>query len=134
MKSIYQEWLEAKAAESRARAERQEIEDSLIEAWGVPATETGVKSFEEDGYKVKVTFRQNQTVDVAGLKELAIEAGLVEHLDALFRWKAEINKKNWKAAAATITGPLAGAITTKPGRPSFAVEAKEPREGEENNK
>lgn len=123
--TLYAQWIELKAAEAEAKEKRQKVEDLLLKAWGVSNTVKGTKTFSEYNYKVKVTFRQNQKVDVAALKELATEAGLTEHIDALFRWEAEVNKKNWSNSAESITGPLSKAITTKPGRPSFAVEVEE---------
>ncbi len=62
-------------------------------------------------------------VDAEALQELALESGIGhDTLSALFRWKPELNMKEWKAAAPEITGALAGAITTTAGRPSFAIE------------
>ena len=56
--------------------------------------------------------------------ELAAEAGLSDQLAHLFRWKPELNMSAWKAADESITTPLAGAITAKPGRPSFSITKK----------
>jgi hypothetical protein len=56
---------------------------------------------------------------------LASVSGLSEHLATLFRWKPEINMTLWKAADVSITKSLAGAITSKPGRPSFKITIKE---------
>ena len=122
--TLYRSWLDAKAEEQEAQRRRRDIEDELLDQWGNP-TAKGVKNFKDGGYKVKVTFREDTAVDLSLLKELSTEAGLDEHMDALFRWKAEVNKKAWNAASENITGPLSGAITTKPGRPSFAVEVVE---------
>jgi hypothetical protein len=56
------------------------------------------------------------------VQELAAEHGLTDHLSTLFRWKPEINMAIWKASDERITRPLAGAITAKPGRPSFTID------------
>jgi hypothetical protein len=67
----------------------------------------------------------NRKVDADRLQELAIAAGLTEHLPSLFRWSADVNAAVWKAADQRITSPLLGAITTTPGRPSFTITRKE---------
>ena len=64
----------------------------------------------------------NRKVDVDLLQEIAAEHGLEDHLGSLFRWKPELNVKAWQQADDSITLPLSGAITTKPGRPSFSIE------------
>lgn len=87
-----------------------------------PAIE-GQQTTEASDYKVKVTCRMTRKVDAEALQELALESGIGhDTLSALFRWKPELNMKEWKAAAPEITGALAGAITTTAGRPSFAIE------------
>ena len=55
-------------------------------------------------------------------REAPDDNGLSDHLATLFRWKPEINMKVWDRADPAITSALAGAITTKPGRPSFAIQ------------
>lgn len=64
-------------------------------------------------------------VDGDLLQDIAIEHGLTDHLYKLFRWKPDLNLKEWKAAAPEVTGALAAAITTTAGRPSFSIEVKE---------
>lgn len=117
----YELWLTAKETERNAVDARREIEDELLKEWGNP-TEEGVKSFEDGGCKIKVTFRYNRTIDAKKMQEIAIEKGLEHHLSALVRWKAELVKKEWDKASSDITTPLMEAVTTKPGRPSFAIE------------
>ena len=114
-------WIEAKEAETEAKRLRMEIEDQLLSLWGVPESEEGSKTWEQEGYKLKLTFRMNRSVNADLLKELAVENGLTSELDSLVRWKAELNKRNWDNAAAEITGPLSEAITVKPGRASFSI-------------
>jgi hypothetical protein len=64
-------------------------------------------------------------VDAEAAQELAAEHGLEAHIEQLFRWKPELNKKAWDSASAEITGALAPAVTTTAGRPSFTIETKE---------
>lgn len=118
----YQEWLDAKETERQAAEARRLIEDELIAELGIAETDEGSRTVKADGYKVKVTCRMNRTIDAEALQEIAAEAGLTAHLGELFRWKPEINAKAWKETDESITAPLLGAITTKPGRPSFSIE------------
>lgn len=121
--SLYEEWIKAKEAERQAVEARRQIEDELIQSLRVEADKDGSKTYKPEGYKVKVTTRLSRRVDGDELINLASQAGIgQEHLQALFRWKPEINLREWQNAAPEITGPLAPAITTKPGRPSFSIE------------
>ncbi len=119
------QWCDAKADEAIAVARRRTIEDRLVELLEIPETKEGTtSSTTEQGYQIKVVGRMNRKVDADRLQELAIAAGLTEHLPSLFRWSADVNAAAWKAAAQTITAPLTGAITTTPGRPSFTITRK----------
>ena len=121
--SIFKEWLDAKEAERQATEARRLLEDQMIKSLDLPEYGESSQTIKRDGYKIKVTYRMNRSINAEALQEIAAETGLTEHLASLFRWKPEINAKAWKDAAPEITTPLLDAITTKPGRPSFAVEA-----------
>ncbi len=119
-------WLLAKEEERVAIEKRRAIEDALIERLRVPSDLDGTLSTSvESEYQVKIVGRLNRKIDAEKLQELAIESGVYEHLQNLFRWKPEINAKAWNAADPSITKPLLGAITTTPGRPSFSIIIKE---------
>jgi len=115
------QWLAAKEAEREAIELRRSIEDQLIGALRVPEGLDGTENWKAEGYKLKVVGRLNRKIDADKLQELAVEAGVYEHLTNLFRWKPEINAKAWDATDPAITTPLLGAITTTPGRPSFTI-------------
>lgn len=119
------DWSEAKEAERKAQEKRREIEDAIGRLAKLPADLDGTERLDADGWEIKVVGRIDRKVDTDALQDLAREAGLTDHLPALFRWKAEINAKAWERAADNITRPLTGAITTKPGRPSFTITKKE---------
>jgi hypothetical protein len=85
----------------------------------------GTETAEPQGFVVKISGRIDRKVDGDKVQELAAEFGLTEHLAKLFRWKPEINMAVWKATDEAITKPLAGAITAKPGRPSFKIITKD---------
>lgn len=122
--SIYQSWLDLKAAEREATDKRRAIEDELIASLRIQEIE-GVKTVNAQGFKIKVTQRFTRSIDSDLLQEVAAEHGLDGHLTDLFRWKPEINARAWATADESITGPLLAAITTKPGRPSFSIEKDE---------
>ena len=119
--SLYQRWLDAKKMETLAVAERRELEDQMIDTFAIPKDLDGTVKHAIDGYVIKTEGRINKKIDADKLQLLAAEAGLSEHLSSLFRWKPEINAKVWNAAADAVTGPLLGAITSTPGRPTFTI-------------
>lgn len=123
--TLHLRWLEAKESERAAVEKRRLIEDELVSSLKVDANHEGVTSETIEGYQVKVTCRIDRKVDADMVQELAAEHGLSEHLASLFRWKPELNMSAWKAADESITRPLAGAITAKPGRPSFTITKKD---------
>jgi len=114
-------WMIAKANEAAAIDERRSIEDALKAQLKIAEDLEGTQTKKEGDYIIKVVGRIDRKVDGDKLQELAVEAGLTEHLSSLFRWKPEISMTAWKAATADITKPLLGAITSKPGRPSFQI-------------
>lgn len=119
--TLYQEWLDAKAAEKAAMDERRSIEDKLVAELNIPKTLDGTQNVDVDGFKVKIVGRLDRKVNSDKLQDLAAEYGLTEHLSSLFRWKPEINASAWKSADPRITEPLQDAITTTNGRPSFTI-------------
>ena len=119
--TLYQRWLDAKKLETAAVKDRRELEDLMVKEFAIPKDLDGTTNKEIDGYKVKIEGRINTKIDADKLQMLAAEAGISEHLSSLFRWKPEINAKVWNAAAEVVTGPLLGAITSTPGRPTFTI-------------
>jgi hypothetical protein len=119
------DWLRWKAQEEEAVTERRKIEDQIVKILKLPEAFESTETVEPLGMVVKIAGRIDRKVDSVKLQELALEAGLSDHLPNLFRWKPEINMSVWKAADESITRPLAGAITVKPGRPSFKITFKE---------
>jgi len=119
---LAQNWLDAKSAEQTATERRRELEDKLLSAVGVAENMEGTENVETDGgYKIKITGRMSRKVDADRIQDIAAEEGSTEHLSSLFRWKPELNMAAWKNADKSITDPLLGGITTKPGRASFQI-------------
>ena len=125
LKTLSEDWLRYKTAEEKAVVERRKIEDLIVKELALPESFESTETAEPEGYVVKIAGRIDRKVDSEKLQMLATEAGLTEHLATLFRWKPEINMTLWKSANDIITKPLSGAITSKPGRPSFKITIKE---------
>lgn len=125
LKELSAEWVRIKASEERAVVERRKVEDKIVKELALPESFESTETAEPDGFVVKIAGRIDRKVDSEKLQMLATESGLTEHLATLFRWKPELNMALWKAADETITKHLAGAITAKPGRPSFKITIKE---------
>jgi hypothetical protein len=122
MEQMAAEWLEAKEAERVAVEKRRDLEDSMRKVASIRDDTEGTETLTLEGFRVKVVGRIDRKVDADKVQELAAEHGLTDHLSTLFRWKPEINMAIWKASDERITRPLAGAITAKPGRPSFTID------------
>jgi hypothetical protein len=122
---LSQKWLAAKTAEKTAQDERREIEDQMLALIDLPADFEGSQNTRAGFFKINLTGRMNHKIDSEKLQMVAAEHGLTEHLSGLFRWKPEINARAWKAAEESIIAPLLEAITTTPGRPSFAITVNE---------
>jgi len=119
--SLYQQWLDAKAAEKAAVADRRTIEDQLVKALSIPKNLDGTQNVQDEGFKIKVVGRLDKKVNSAKLQDLAAEYGLTDHLSSLFRWTPEVNVIAFESADPRITAPLLEAITTTNGRPSFTI-------------
>ena len=124
LNELSQMWIAAKEAEAAAVSDRRSIEDRIKSLAGIAENLEGTETVAPDRFIIKVVGRIDRKVDSEKLQELAAEYGLTEHLASLFRWKPEINMAQWKASSASITAPLAAAITAKPGRPSFSITRK----------
>jgi len=118
---LYQQWLDAKAAEKKAMDDRRTIEDQLVKALSISKNLDGTQNVQDDGYKIKIVGRLDRKVNSDKLQDLAAEYGLTDHLSSLFRWTPEVNVSAWESADPRITAPLLEAITTSNGRPSFTI-------------
>jgi hypothetical protein len=125
LKELSHQWMQFKADEEKATTERRKIEDQIVKLLAVAENFEGTETAEPEGFVVKISGRIDRKVDGDKVQELAAEFGLTDHLAKLFRWKPELNMAIWKATDESITKPLAGAITAKPGRPSFKIIPKE---------
>lgn len=117
IEALEKAWQDAKALELAAQARRREIEDELVKLHRVDVAKEGTVT--AGGMKVSV--RLNRKIDADKLQDIAQAHGLTDHLAVLFRWKPEVITSQWKSAHPDITRPLLDAITTTPGRPTFAL-------------
>lgn len=118
-----EDWIFCKQEETRWKNRRHRIEDKMAIDFGIQQAE-GVQTFYSGEFEIKATGRFNRKVDGDTLQDLARENGLESYLPTLFRWTPELAMTAWKATSKDITDKLAGAITTTPGRPSFAITKK----------
>jgi hypothetical protein len=126
MDELAERWLGHKEAERIAVEMRRDCEDQILKKVQFPETFEGTENLVQSGspFGIKIEGRINRTVNADKLLLIAAEEGLDEHLSTIFRWKPEINMAIWKATEESITKPLSGAITAKPGRPSFTITRK----------
>jgi hypothetical protein len=123
---LAERWLGYKEAERIAVEMRRDCEDQILKKVQFSETFEGTENLVQPGspFGIKIEGRINRTVNADKLLLIAAEEGLDEHLSTIFRWKPEINMAIWKATEESITKPLSGAITAKPGRPSFTITRK----------
>ena len=125
LEQLAAEWCAAKEAEAAAIAHRRECEDKMLSLIGIGDDHEGTTNADGGLYKIKVASRMSYSVDSDKVQELAAEAGVEAMLSELFRWKPELNKKQWEHCAENIRLALAPAITVKPSRASFSITQKE---------
>lgn len=119
---LCQEWLDAKMHERAVIARRREIEDNLVEALRINDKSEGTKRIESSGYNIAVEFKVNRKVDGKKLIEVAAVNGIGNDiLQQIFRWKPEINMRDWKSADRSIILALSNAVTTSEARPSVTI-------------
>ena len=123
--NLYEQWMEAKAAETEMTARRREIEDEMAKSLQITEDWEGSYTMKDGGFKINVKRAFTRKVDGKKLSAIADEFGLQDYLPTLFRWKPEIDMKAWKDTETFITDKLAQAVTTTPGRVSFKIEEEE---------
>lgn len=119
---LCQEWLDAKMHERAVTTRRREVEDQLITALRINDKSEGTKRIESSGYNIAVEFKVNRKVDGKKLIEVAAANGIGNDiLQQIFRWKPEINMRDWKSADRSIILALSNAVTTSEARPSVTI-------------
>jgi hypothetical protein len=123
--NLYEQWMEAKAAETEMTARRRALEDEMTKSLQITEDWEGSYTMKDGGFKINIKRAFTRKVDGKKLSAIAGEFGLQDYLPTLFRWKPEIDMKAWKDAEPSITDKLAQAVTTTPGRVSFKIEEEE---------
>ena len=123
--NLYEQWMEAKAAETEMTTRRRAIEEEIAKSLAVPEDWEGSYTMKEGGFKINVKRAFTRKVDDKRLTALANEFGLQEYLSTLFRWKPEINLKAWKDTEPSVIDKLAPAVTTTPGKIGIKIEEEE---------
>lgn len=118
-------WAIYKEEETAVIKKRREIEDELSSILEINSAHEGTVVLDTDKFEIKVQTRMARKVDTDLLQEIAAEHGMSNHLTDLFRWKADLDMKAWKAASPDITSVLSQAVTTTAGRPSFSITKEE---------
>ena len=118
------EWTDAKEAEREAAIKLKEVEDKLIALLDADLSVDGTTRVIDGDVRINVTTRASRTVDDKKLKALAEEHDLEAHLSTLFRWKPEVNLREWRGADKKITKQLRDAIAITPNRPVIAITIK----------
>ena len=120
--NLYEQWVEAKAAEAEMTARRRAIEDEMTKSLQITEDWEGSYTMKDGGFKINVKRAFTRKVDGKKLSAIASEFGLQDYLPTLFRWKPEIDMKAWKDTEPSVIDKLAQAVTTTPGRVSFKIE------------
>ena len=113
-----------KQAEAEIKQNRMALEDQLARELQVPEQWEGSKTIGveqgDERYKVKITRKMNTVID-GKLTSFAAEKGLTDYLGVVFRWKPELNKKEWDGANENVRAAFSEVVIQKPGKPSFLV-------------
>jgi hypothetical protein len=118
-------WIAAKEDERAATELRRIIEDEIARLMEVPPEEEVYRKVDTKRYEFKITSRLNRKINGDLAQEIAAEHDLQDHLSLLFRWKPELNVSVWKGVEDRVRSIFSPAITSTPGRPSFAITEKE---------
>jgi hypothetical protein len=125
LRDLIETWTQAKKAELMAVETRRKVEDEITSIVELNPANEGTINLDVDRYRVKIVNRLTRKVDSEMIQEIAAETGLEAHLSTLFRWKADIDAKTWKACSPEITTAFNKAITTTAGRPSYSITIEE---------
>lgn len=121
LQTLSAEWLEAKIAEQDLTEKRRLIEDEICRLLEVQQGDEGTKKVEAEPFIIKITCRLHRKVDADLAQEIAAEHDMQDHLSLLFRWKPELKMSAWDGVGDNVKSVFSRAITSTPGRPSFAI-------------
>ena len=108
----------AKAKEAEAIEARRAIEDHIVSRYAAP---DGGEGTVKDGDLI-ITYKVTRAIDTAALQ--SAWAGLRDNAKKVFRWKADIDTKNYRSIVsmdADSAYQVQGFITTKPAKPILSL-------------
>lgn len=126
---LTQRLYEVKEEETAVKNKRLQIEEQLTEALNIPDQWEGSKTMKVDRFKVNVSRKMNTRIDKS-LILFAGEKGLTEYLGKIFRWKPELDKKQWDSSDENIRAAFSEVVVQTPGKPSFTVTVNDKEENE----
>jgi hypothetical protein len=106
-------WREQKRAELGAQTRRREIEDEIARRAGKAVDYQGREKVEG----LEISWSLTESLDRDALLATGLDH---ETLSTFVRWRPELNKAAYKTAPEGVRIKIEGAITRKPGRPSFS--------------
>ncbi len=112
---------EAKQTELAAKEIRVALEADLAKAIGVPDDWEGCMTKQAGAYKVKLDRRMNVKIDGNRLRDIAEANNMTGVMETCFRWKPELNKREWKQTGSEVKKIFAPAMEVTPGKASFTV-------------
>ena len=122
LNSLFKELYEAKQQEDIFKAKRTALEEQIALTWGIPQEWEGSHMEKTDEFKVKISRRMNLKIDADALTDIAHKHDLGSFLGTLFKWKPELDKKQWDKADENIKAAFAESMTKTPGKVSVSVE------------
>ncbi|NCC97526.1 MAG: hypothetical protein EOM02_11935 [Synergistales bacterium] len=122
LESIAEEINKIKVYMAEAKQRKDELEQKIVDLSGLSPHFEGTHPMEAGRFAIKVKGKINRRVDGDALQKVAQEAGLFDYLSKLFRWKPEINKREWDKASPEVTNVLAQAVVATPAKPSIEIE------------
>lgn len=125
LEQLVETWTQCKKAEQMSIETRRKIEDRITEFLELDPKTEGTVNLDVSGYKMRIALRRIRKVDTDLVQEVAAEHGLENLLTSLFRWKAEVDTKSWRAAPQEVQNAFSKAITTTAGRPSYSISIEE---------
>jgi hypothetical protein len=116
-------YLDAKAKEAEFAEVKRAAAAQMAVLFGT--TEEGTITANTDRYKVAIRYSVTRKVDVEALQ--TNWAKLPPEVQAAFKWKADVNTKEYRAALldSKTKAMVTEFVTSKPASPSIEIEAKD---------
>ena len=122
LEALAQSWQECKTREKAASNRRKQIETDIVQIMGVDHNKPGTATEALQDVDIKAVSKINSSVDTEVLMFIASTSSeLAAYAEKLFRFKFEVNAKEWADAPQHIQEVFEDAITTKPARPQISI-------------